>query len=193
MPGVRLGTMDAFPSPAYWIFQVMSRRLLDSPMSHRLGDTLAEGVGACLLGGHGIPAWIGLTAYRRLRAMGAFDPMQLPSLTQLQQWLEEPLQANGRGVRYRFAKQKATYLATCLKVVHDAPSFSAGRDLRNWLMQLPGIDPKTASWIARNWMGADDVAILDIHLLRFGRAAASGCLSRPSRWSETTSSSKPSF
>nr|WP_206606033.1 hypothetical protein [Steroidobacter cummioxidans] len=36
-------------------------------------------------------------------------------------------------------------------------------------MELPGIGPKTASWIARNWMDADDVAILDIHIMRVGQ------------------------
>ena len=35
-------------------------------------------------------------------------------------------------------------------------------------MELPGIGPKTASWVARNWLAADDVAILDIHILRAG-------------------------
>lgn len=48
--------------------------------------------------------------------------------------------------------------------------FKSGRLLRDWLMQLPGIGPKTASWIARNWMDADDVAILDIHIMRVGQA-----------------------
>jgi thermostable 8-oxoguanine DNA glycosylase len=37
-------------------------------------------------------------------------------------------------------------------------------------MQLPGVGPKTASWVARNWMDADDVAILDIHIVRVGRS-----------------------
>src|SRR5207248_10153124 len=30
---------------------------------------------------------------------------------------------------------------------------------------------KTASWIARNWLDADDVSILDIHVVRAGRLA----------------------
>jgi N-glycosylase/DNA lyase len=40
--------------------------------------------------------------------------------------------------------------------------------LRNLLMKLPGIGPKTASWIVRNWCGSDEVAILDIHVIRAG-------------------------
>jgi thermostable 8-oxoguanine DNA glycosylase len=41
-----------------------------------------------------------------------------------------------------------------------------GRALRNALLELPGIGPKTASWITRNWLDADDIAILDVHILR---------------------------
>lgn len=33
-------------------------------------------------------------------------------------------------------------------------------------MGLRGIGPKTASWIVRNHLGADDVAILDVHITR---------------------------
>jgi thermostable 8-oxoguanine DNA glycosylase len=40
--------------------------------------------------------------------------------------------------------------------------------LRNALMTLPGVGPKTASWIVRNWLGSDEVAILDIHIVRAG-------------------------
>lgn len=34
---------------------------------------------------------------------------------------------------------------------------------------LPGIGPETASWIVRSLRGSDQVAILDVHLLRAGR------------------------
>jgi endonuclease III len=51
-------------------------------------------------------------------------------------------------------------------------------------MSLPGIGPKTASWIARNWLDADDVAILDIHIMRVGQVIGLFPLSK--RWSATT-------
>ncbi|MGY3221470.1 thermostable 8-oxoguanine DNA glycosylase [Bradyrhizobium sp. USDA 4512] len=35
-------------------------------------------------------------------------------------------------------------------------------------MKIPGVGPKTASWITRNWLGSDEVAILDIHIIRAG-------------------------
>ena len=36
------------------------------------------------------------------------------------------------------------------------------------MIKIPSIGPKTASWITRNWLGSDDVAILDIHIIRAG-------------------------
>ena len=39
-------------------------------------------------------------------------------------------------------------------------------DLRRKLLELEGVGPKTASWIVRNLLGTDEVAILDIHVLR---------------------------
>lgn len=38
-------------------------------------------------------------------------------------------------------------------------------------MSIKGIGPKTASWVARNWLDAEDVAILDIHIYRAGLLA----------------------
>lgn len=169
---VHWGTYDAFPTPAYWQYQVMARRLAGRPAGYRLGRTLVEEVGACLLGGHGIPATVGLAAYQRLHERGAFGP-QAPTQSMLEAWLQEPLQMGApqqpRAVRYRFAAQKARFLAAALPAVQAAPSFHAGRQLRDWLTQLSGVGPKTASWIARNWMDADDVAILDIHIMRIGQ------------------------
>ena len=74
-----------------------------------------------------------------------------------------------RQVRYRFAAQKARFLAAALPEVQAPPAFETGRQLRDWLMKLSGVGPKTASWIARNWKDADDVAILDIHIMRIGQ------------------------
>lgn len=167
--GVPWGTIDAFPTPAYWRHQVIARRLTGRLIGYRLGRTLTEEVAACLLGGHGIPAPVGVAAYERLRELGALAGGS-PSQEQLEAWLREPLQVGRRQARYRFAAQKARYLAACLPLVQSAPIFETGQQLRNWLVHLPGIGPKTASWITRNWMEADDVAILDIHIMRVGKA-----------------------
>jgi N-glycosylase/DNA lyase len=168
LDGVNWGSVDAFPTPAYWAYQVVARRLVGKPANYRLGRTLAEEVAACLLGGHGIPATVGLAAYDRMRERGVLsgDPV---SHAELESLLKEPLEIGDRSVRYRFAAQKARYLAAALPLAHTAPKFETGKALRDWLLAVPGIGHKTASWIARNWMDADDVAILDIHIMRVGQ------------------------
>ena len=171
LPGVRWGSVDAFPTPAYWTYQVMAKRILGSSINYKLGSTLREEVGACLLGGHGIPANIGIAAFKALREHGAFG-LHVPSEAQVLDWLSQPIEIDGRSVRYRFAKQKARYIAAAMRRLAEQPApESAGRALRDWLLEIPGIGFKTSSWIARNWLNADDVAILDVHILRAGHLA----------------------
>jgi thermostable 8-oxoguanine DNA glycosylase len=50
----------------------------------------------------------------------------------------------------------------------DPPPTDDALAFRRHLMRIPGIGPKTASWITRNWLGSDEVAILDIHIIRAG-------------------------
>jgi N-glycosylase/DNA lyase len=171
LPGVVWGLIEAFPSPAYWAYQAWANDQEREPLNYRLGESLAEEVGACLLGGHGIPAQVGLAAFAHLRGLGAFAG-DAPSESQLLEWLIQPLNVGGRPIRYRFAKQKARYLQAALASLGrgNIPLHS-GRALRDWLIALPGIGYKTASWVARNWLDADDVAILDIHILRAGSLA----------------------
>lgn len=168
IPGVPWGAIEAFPTPAYWAYQVYARRLTGNRINYKLGATLKEEVGACLLGGHGIPANVGIAAFHHVRERGAFGE-QPPSEETLLEWLREPLAIDGRQVRYRFAKQKARYLSAALqKLSAERPPLATGKELRGWLLDIPGIGYKTASWVARNWLDADDVAILDIHILRAG-------------------------
>ncbi|EHF08470.1 UNVERIFIED_CONTAM: 8-oxoguanine DNA glycosylase [Pseudomonas aeruginosa] len=168
LPGVPWGAMEAFPTPAYWAYQVYARRLTGNRIKYKLGTTLKEEVGACLLGGHGIPANVGIAAFHHLRERGAFGEKP-PAEEVLIEWLLEPIAIDGRQVRYRFAKQKARYLSAALqKLTAEQPPLSSGKELRDWLLDIPGIGYKTASWVARNWLDADDVAILDIHILRAG-------------------------
>jgi len=169
IPGVKWGAAFAFPSPAYWKYQILARRIQGSQIRYRLGKTLSEEIGACLLGGHGIPAAIGIAAFEHLKQKGVFDTKSINE-SNLLEWLSEPIQHGKKTIRYRFAKQKAKYLSAALTKVNREPApFDSGKALRNWLIDVPGIGYKTASWIARNWLDADDVAILDIHLLRAGQ------------------------
>jgi len=167
LPGIRWGAIEAFPTPAYWAYQVVARRIVGGPPKHRLGRSLAEEVVACVLGGHGIPAETGLAAFRSLRSTGLLGGT--PTAAALLRILEQPMVVGGRTVHYRFASRKAKYVAKALQALDGVdPPQSSGRELRDWLLHLDGVGYKTASWIARNWMDADDVAILDIHVLRAG-------------------------
>lgn len=169
IPGVPWGAVEVFPTPAYWAYQVYARRLAGDRINYKLGTTLKEEVGACLLGGHGIPASMGIAAFQHLKDRGAFGERP-PAEEVLLKWLEEPITINGKQLKYRFAKQKARYLNAALQKLHAVqPPLSSGKALRDWLLEIPGIGYKTASWVARNWLDADDVAILDIHILRAGR------------------------
>lgn len=168
LPGVYWGNVAAFPSIAYWTYKVLQRRLLNRTIQYKLGRTLLEEVGACLLGGHGIPAYIGLAAYEHLKSRGAFCG-EVVKEEHLYEWLSSPFEAKGKMVKYRFAKQKAKYLADAIEHLSSLESTPAtGRELRDRLTKIKGIGLKTASWVARNWMDADDVAILDIHIYRAG-------------------------
>jgi N-glycosylase/DNA lyase len=170
LPGIKWGSLETFPTPAYWAYQVFARRLKANQVQSRLGATFKEEVAACLLGGHGIPSSVGLAAFQQLKAVGLLNSR--PSQEEVHSHLSKPIDLNGQLIRYRFARQKAKYLSAALEVL-DSHSIDgiAARDLRDWLVLIPGIGMKTASWIVRNWLGSDDVAILDIHVLRAGKIA----------------------
>ncbi|MHB1563277.1 MAG: 8-oxoguanine DNA glycosylase [Leptospirillum sp.] len=168
--GVPWGSIDAFPTPAYWVYQVLARRVNGTSIRYRLGETLIEEVGACLLGGHGIHSSVGLAAYRQLKTAGVFQ--SVPTEDKILDILSNPICINGKQVHYRFARQKSRYLHFALsQLATEVPPSGTGRELRDWLIKIPGIGFKTASWIARNWLDANDIAILDIHVLRAGMMA----------------------
>ena len=165
LSGVVWGPYETFFTPAFWA----TRAWIDEPVGRftdfRLGATLAEEVAACLLGGHGIPAEVGIAAFERLRKA---QVLSAPAcVADLEGLLAQPLSVNGRVVRYRFAKQKARYVAGSINALAAMESLpETDRDLRDSLLKLPGIGPKTASWITRNWRGSDQVAIIDVHIHR---------------------------
>lgn len=167
LTGVRWGAVDEFPTPAYWMQQALTHRLEAAPPAPS-GRSLAEEVGASLLGGPGIPAAVGLAAFARVRERGAFVQPGVCELM-LTDWLSEPLDVEGKLLGFRFAAQKARHLAAVMPALLSAPDFEAGQDVRNWLMALPGVGPKTASAIVRAWSASEEIALLDAHLLRVGQ------------------------
>lgn len=67
LPGVKWGHHYATFTPSFWASLAWANKMEDRSENHRLGDTLAEEITACLLGGYGIPAEVGLAAFRRLK------------------------------------------------------------------------------------------------------------------------------
>lgn len=151
---------------AFWADQV---REAFAGVSTRLGRNLAEEVAACILGGFGMPAEVALAAFHRLRDAGV---VLWPERAAIERLLREPLQLpNGRVARYRFPRQRAQLVYSALTHLQDAAVPSDGRELRDWLLTLRGVGPKTSAWIARNHTGCDEIAIIDVHVRRAGTAA----------------------
>ena len=168
LPGMTWGPFDVLLTPAYWRGQTWQYQLLGRYSNLRLGRTLAEEVAACLLGGYGMPAELGLAAYARLRDRGLL--VGQPSPEAVEALLMEPFTTAHGKRRYRFPRQKARYLTACLQRLATFDEPRGDIEFREALAALPGIGLKTASWITRNYRGSNDVAIIDVHILRAGRA-----------------------
>lgn len=166
---VQWGHPWQFDTAAYWVDQT---KLFVPKDNYRLGSTLAEEVVACLLGGFGLSALVAVRAFEAVRESRILEAGTI-SAAELEAVLQRPLQVGGRSVRYRFPRQRADRIARSMQALSQSepPTDTDGVSLRDWLLQLPGVGRKTASWIARNHTGTDAVAIIDIHVLRAGRRA----------------------
>ncbi len=167
LPGIPWGAFDELLTPAFWRGQAWQHDLLGTYRDLRLGRTLIEELAACLLGGFGMRAELGLTAFSRLRDRGLL--VGCPSPQALEAVLSEPFIIDGRSRGYRFPRQKARYLSACLRQLDQVEPHASDVALRDQLALLPGIGLKTASWIVRNHRGSSQVAIIDVHILRAGR------------------------
>ena len=167
LPGIFWGAFDQLLTPAYWRGQLWQHEVLGTYCDPRLGNTLTEEVAACLLGGHGMPAELGLSAFARVRS----NDLLLAGTTaaELEKALSAPFSVGGRERCYRFPRQKARQLAACLDALEKLYEPERDRALRDALTKLPGIGLKTASWVVRNYRGSNEVAIVDVHILRAGQ------------------------
>lgn len=161
------GPAHWFGTPAYWLEQCTLR----APATFRLGDNLIEEIAACLLGGYGIPAEVGLAAFNVLRGSGLLRSRRPPSEAQVLGAISGPIRVGKRFVRYRFVHQRSQRLAACLAILAENTLPAEPLALREALRNLPGIGLKTASWIVRNYTGSDYVAIIDVHVQRACTAA----------------------
>lgn len=167
VPGVKWGRPEWVPSPAFWkALAKLSHPTKDSFISEP-GTPLISEVAFCLLGGYGIRMEVNRAAFQLLQSEGCFQTGNRPHTNDIERLLRRPLNVEGKLIRYRFPRQRAERLSGAIRMIEEMsfPIYDF-REFRRALMIIPGIGPKTASWITRNWLGSNDVAILDIHILR---------------------------
>ena len=100
VPGVRLGRADEVFSPAFW--GEMARGAgRGSYGDIRLGADLAEEVAACLLGGFGMPAEMGLAAFDRLKERQLLYPGVRAAALEAALWSRSVGRCMGGGIASR--------------------------------------------------------------------------------------------
>lgn len=168
LPGIKWGNYNQLYTPAFWKLQYVLSSFSDNINNHRLADTIIDEIVMCILGGYGIPSEMGVMAFNRLKEDNLINKHQ--NFDSLYSALSKPfINKNGKMVHYRFHNQKSKYIYKFLNRSDlDCIPQENDLELRSWLLTINGIGLKTASWITRNWLKSDNVAILDIHVLRAG-------------------------
>lgn len=172
MGTLKWGKFEEFFTPAYWCAQAWFLDLNNATLlQYKLGHSFKEEVVACLLGGHGIPSEIGNAKFQQFTDSNILDEYNI-SYNDIESIMLLPIYDKGKRKKYRFANQKSKYIFDALKKIETIDEKSMNdRELRDFLLTVNGIGPKTASWIVRNYRNSDNVAILDIHLYRAGLIA----------------------
>lgn len=172
LPGVKWGDFRQLYTPAFWKIQYITyKKTCEDYNIYKLGSSVLEEIVVCLLGGFGMPSEIGLAAFDRLKNLELIR--HGVSFEEIHRALITPFEFEfGRKVTYRFHNQKARYIYNLLSR-SDLDKIPVENDIlfRNWLLTVNGVGLKTASWITRNWLNSDEVAILDVHILRAGLLA----------------------
>lgn len=163
--GIKWGHVGCPFTPAFWATQVWLERNLDLAMEFRWGCTLVEEVVGCLLGGYGITWEMNHAAFCRLSEERVLSKGS-PTATEIIELLSRPFISHRQSRRYRFPRQKGMFVAEAINriAVEQAPTSPPA--LRDWLIGFRGIGPKTASWITRNFLNCQRIAVIDVHLYR---------------------------
>ncbi|WP_338665900.1 hypothetical protein VQH23_12115 [Pararoseomonas sp. SCSIO 73927] len=173
IPGVVWGRPEWVPSAAFWAALAATADEAEEGFEE-VGASLAEVVGFCILGGYGVTYEVNQAAHDHLLDQGVYEwaagDTDFDAVARVEELLRLPLTVHGRRVHYRFPRQRARRLVEALRALQaEPPPTRDCREFRDSLMAIKGIGPKTASWIARNHLGAKSVAILDVHVIRAGR------------------------
>lgn len=166
-PGASLVDLATLYTTPYWQLQYELYRDSFIPRESKKRRSIIEEIVSCLLGGYGFKAELGWAAFSRLAESGLIR--EGVSYNEVYTALITPFTVCGRQTYYRFPQQKARYVHSFLNR-SDLSSIPKDNDmaLRDWLLSVKGIGLKTASWITRNYLGSDNVAIIDIHIYRAG-------------------------
>lgn len=157
---------------AFWVEQTRQRR---RPATYQIGSTLLEEVALCVLGGYGVTEQVAFAAFSRCQHAGLLTG-ELFSADMFHAALIEPLTVAGRPrpVRYRFPRPQSESTGpppSPISTRTHPRRRTAHAELRDWLTGVPGVGPKTASWVVRNLTRSDAIAVIDIHIRRAGVAA----------------------
>ena len=166
---VKWGEYDRVFTPAYWKVQTLMSDTLNQKINYKCGDSLAEEIAACVLGGYGITAETGFAAFQALKKNGLLSKdvaLDHDLRSNIYTILSAGFLLNNKKIRYRFAYQRAERLSYSLRKINTESIPRTDIAFRDWLLTFNGIGPKTASWITRNWFDSDNVAIIDIHIFR---------------------------
>lgn len=150
------------------------------PQAARAGEfELRRELLFCLLGGYGVTFETSRSALQVVDEFDVFAPthdaddLYVGLVAALDEPRFEPVRKDGSLRRYRFPRRKAGLICRARSWVLQAGTLSehlaaltCERERRAWLINCPGLGPKSASWLLRNTGWAHELAILDVHVLR---------------------------
>ena len=154
------GPHDEFGTAAYWIDQTISEGYADDDAYETMDLKTATVWG--LLHGHGVRAEVG-NAYHEA-VMELLKENEAPSVAEVAEVLATPIEGFGL---YRYPNRKARFISEAVsRLGSDTPPDDPAR-LRDYLLGLRGVGPKTAALIESGFRGARaEVHVNDIWLRR---------------------------
>jgi len=163
-----------------FLFQEYKSRV---PVRYVSADKWKDEFFFCLLGGYGITFELNQSAFQILDGLSYFDAkwytngqsdlaLLLERELNARQFL--PVTSSGDLRRYRYPKRKARMIEQAGKWLYRRCQFRIAslcqgepRKTREAFLECPGVGYKTASWFLRNIGLGTELAILDVHVLRF--------------------------